>query len=352
MMIGEKLMTLKEIAEHLNISATTVSNVIHGKTKEVSPTTVKRVQDYLEEVHYAPNIMARNLAQNRSKIIGLVLKRSLYQNVNIFTDPFIAELIGGIEKSVREAGYFMMLYISDDMDEIIRYVSGWNVDGLILFTFSDEDTLRFHQQYTKPAVYIDTYIDEKTELSMDHRIVNVGLDDEAAIYDATRYLIECGHRRIGFLSLNYTGVDIERYAGFQRALKEAGIPITDQNLMQKFYSSDGSLRTYREIAKDAANFTAVVASSDSTAILLSNALEEAGYRVPEDISIIGFDDSTQCIFSRKPLTTIRQNIPMKGEVAVRTLIQMIHGHFPKEKNIILPTELIKRETVRIIPEEN
>ncbi len=339
-------MTIKEIAAHLDISTTTVSNVIHGKTKEVSPQTVKRVQEYLKEVHYSPNIMARNLAQNRSKIIGLVLKRSLYQNVNIFTDPFIAELIGGIEQSVRKAGYFLMLYISDDMDEIMRYVSGWNVDGLILFTFSDEDTLRFHREYTKPAVYIDTYIDEKTESSMNHRIVNVGLDDEAALYEATRYLIECGHTRIGFLSLNYTGVDMERYAGFQRALREAGIAIADQNLMQKFYSSDGSLGTFREIAKEAAKFTAVVTSSDSTAILLSNALEEIGYRVPEDISIIGFDDSTQCIFSRKPLTTIRQNIPMKGEVAVKTLIQMIRGYEPKERNIILPAELIKRQTVR------
>ena len=105
------MITIKEIAQNLNMSTTTVSNVIHGKTKEVSKETIEKVQQYLEEVHYVPNMTARNLAQNQSKIIGIVLKTSQDRYAHILCDPFVAEMMGGIEKAVREAGYYMMLYI-------------------------------------------------------------------------------------------------------------------------------------------------------------------------------------------------------------------------------------------------
>ena len=130
------MITIKEIASRLGLSTTTVSNVIHGKTKEVSAETIARVQKFLEEVEYVPNINARNLAQGQSKIIGVVLKTldfRLWYSDNILSDPFVAEMIGGIERAVREAGYYMMLYISDDIAEIIQHISIWNVDGLILF---------------------------------------------------------------------------------------------------------------------------------------------------------------------------------------------------------------------------
>ncbi len=118
------MITIKEIASRLGLSTTTVSNVIHGKTKEVSAETIARVQKFLEEVEYVPNINARNLAQGQSKIIGVVLKTldfRLWYSDNILSDPFVAEMIGGIERAVREAGYYMMLYISDDIAEIIQH---------------------------------------------------------------------------------------------------------------------------------------------------------------------------------------------------------------------------------------
>ena len=154
------MITIKEIASRLGLSTTTVSNVIHGKTKEVSAETIARVQKFLEEVEYVPNINARNLAQGQSKIIGVVLKTldfRLWYSDNILSDPFVAEMIGGIERAVREAGYYMMLYISDDIAEIIQHISIWNVDGLILFSMMDDDGNRVAAKYHKPIVCIDTY---------------------------------------------------------------------------------------------------------------------------------------------------------------------------------------------------
>ena len=153
------MITIKEIAKELNMSTTTVSNVIHGKTKEVSAETIDRVQRFLDEVEYVPNISARNLAQNQSKIIGVVLKTSEARYSNILTDPFVAEMLGGIEKTIRESGYYMMVYISEDINEIIKHVTSWNVDGLLLFWMLDDDAIKVYRKFRGPVCFIDTFVD-------------------------------------------------------------------------------------------------------------------------------------------------------------------------------------------------
>ena len=117
------MITIKEIAAQLNMSTTTVSNVIHGKDREVSEEKRAIVREFLDKVDYVPNINARNLAQNESKIIGVALKARADKYENLIMDPFVSELIGGIEETIRNAGYFMMLYISRDTEKIISFPS-------------------------------------------------------------------------------------------------------------------------------------------------------------------------------------------------------------------------------------
>ena len=155
------MITIKEIARQLHMSTTTVSNVIHGKTKEVSPDTIAKVQAFLDQVGYVPNISARNLAQNQSKIIGLVLKTQWDRYVDQMNDPFVTDMISGIERVIRQSGYFMMVYMSDDIAEIIHHVSTWNVDGLLLFCMMDDDSQCVSERYKNPIVCIDTYREEK-----------------------------------------------------------------------------------------------------------------------------------------------------------------------------------------------
>ena len=345
------MITIKEIAARLGLSTTTVSNVIHGKTREVSAETIERVQKFLEEVEYVPNINARNLAQGQSKIIGVVLKSlefRLWHSSNILSDPFVADMIGGIEKAVREAGYYMMLYymmlyISDDIAEIIQHISIWNVDGLILFCMMDDDGNRVAAKYHKPFVCIDTY----SSINSDD-FVNVGLDDEKDAYEAVKYLINNGHRKIGFVTDNRVGVDAQRFWGYRRALAESGIEYSDKNLFFLKPSGEFANRNIEKLCGKAKDYTALFCCSDIFAAVMMAALKERGFRIPEDISIMGFDDNLYSRICTPRLTTVHQDADEKGRVAAQTLVGMITGKGPASKKIRLETRLVIRDSVRKI----
>ncbi len=338
------MITIKEIAKQLQLSTTTVSNVIHGKTKEVSPDTIAKVQAFLDQVGYVPNISARNLAQNQSKIIGLVLKTQWERYIDLLNDPFVSEMISGIEKVIRQAGFFMMIYMSDDIAEIIHQVSTWNVDGLMLFWMLDDDGLRVRERYKNPIVCIDTYSEAAGK-----QYVNIGLDDEAGGYEATRYLIDCGHRKIGFLTENiHVGVDMMRFRGYRRALREAGIEYSDRNFFRLRSEKEEIDRSMERLCDRAGDYTAVLCASDLFAVIFMGHLYDRGIAVPEDISVVGFDDNLYGRLHRPALTTVHQDPAQKGILAARTLISMIRGNEPEERMIIMKPSLVIRDTVKKI----
>ena len=334
------MITIKEIAKQLNMSTTTVSNVIHGKTSEVSDDTKKKVQEFLDKVDYVPNISARNLAQNESKIIGLALKARADKYENLIMDPFVSELIGGVEETIRNAGYFMMLYISSDTTEIMRHVSTWNVDGLILFGMIGDDGIRVSEKYKKPIVCIDTYSIEGLK-----HFTNVGLDDEQGTYNITNYLIKQGHKKIAFLSDNMTGVDLARLNGYQKALADAGLKYKPDNFLKIRPKTEDIDESLEEICKRSKDFTAIVCVSDLYAVTLMAALEDRGISVPDDISIVGFDDNMLGKYHRPALTTVHQDIKLKGVTAADTLLKQLSGQ-KTPNQIQLPTKLIIRDTVK------
>ena len=334
------MITIKEIAKQLNMSTTTVSNVIHGKAGEVSGETRQKVEEFLKKVDYVPNINARNLAQNESKIIGLALKARADKYENLIMDPFVSELIGGVEETIRNAGYFMMLYISSDTTEIMRHVSTWNVDGLILFGMIGDDGIRVSEKYKKPIVCIDTYSIEGLK-----HFTNVGLDDEQGTYDITNYLISQGHKKIAFLSDNMTGVDLARLNGFKRALADAGIDYLPKYFLKIRPRSEDIEESLDEICKRSKDFSAIVCVSDLYAVTLMAALEDKGISVPDDISIVGFDDNMLGKYHRPALTTVHQDIKQKGVTAADTLLKQLSGQ-KTPNQIQLPTKLILRDTVK------
>jgi LacI family transcriptional regulator len=333
------MITIKEIAQKLNMSTTTVSNVIHGKEGEVSEEKRKIVQDFLDQVDYVPNINARNLAQNESKIIGVALKARADKYENLIMDPFVSELIGGIEETIRNAGYFMMIYISRDTEKIMRHVSTWNVDGLILFGMLDDDGIRVSTRYKKPIVCIDTYSIEGLK-----HFTNVGLDDEAGTYEMVKYIISCGHKKIAFMSDNTKGVDLARLTGYKRALEEAGIEFKEEDFLKIRPKSDEIDESLEEICRRSLDYTAIMCVSDLYAVTLMSALQDRGIRVPEGISIAGFDDNMLGSLYRPALTTVHQDVKKKGVVAAQTLLKQIKGE-ETDHQITLPTRLVIRDTV-------
>lgn len=335
------MITIKKMAELLGTSTTTVSNVIHGKTGEVSPAMVEKVQQLLLEYDYVPNINARNLARNKSGIIGLAMKACRDKYENFIKDPFAGELTGAVESCVRAGGYFTMLYISDDITEIISSVASWNVDGLILHGMQAEDGAKITEKIKKPMVFIDCYLEETVP-----DYVNVGSQDRKGCYDITRYLIGHGHERIAFLADNRFGVDFERLKGFQDALREAGILYTEEHFIMLQPNGDDLSKTLDDVYKKVGDFTAFVCASDYYAAHILNDLKDRGVNIPEDISIVGFDDNVYSQIVRPALTTVHQDVTEKGSLAVDKLFQMIQQEEIGERIIRLPVEIVERASVK------
>ncbi len=257
-------------------------------------------------------------------------------------DPFVSVLIGGVEETIRNAGYFMMLYISSDTDEIMRHVSTWNVDGLILFGMLDDDGIRVSEKYKKPIVCVDTYSIEGLK-----HFTNVGLDDEQGAYEITNYLISQGHRRIAFISDNAKGVDLARFTGYKQALKDAGIKFSDKDFLKIRPRSEEIEESLDQICKRATDYTAIVCVSDLYAVTLMGALNDRGISVPDDISIVGFDDNMLAQLHRPALTTVHQDVKLKGVTAADTLLKQLAGK-KTPNQIKLPAHLVIRNTFKNI----
>ncbi len=337
------MVTIKDMADKLGISSTTVSNVIHGKTTEVSQKTVARVEKLLEEYDYIPNINARILTQNYSKIIGVAIKSRKDKYENILADPFFSVLVGAIEREIRTQGYFMMVYTSDDIGEILRNVITWNVDGLILVGMLHDDFVRIKSRYKKPMVLVDSYAPRDIM-----NYVNIGLQDEKGSYDMTSYLLGQGHREIAFLADNMEGVDYVRYIGHQKALADYGLKAKEKDLLiirPGMLERTSSLEELYEMSK---SYTAFMCCSDYYAALLMQYFQDKGMKIPQDLSVTGFDDTILAKLVRPALTTVRQDVERKGQLVVEQLVNMVHEINPQEWDVKLPVELVIRDSVQAI----
>lgn len=337
------MITIKNMADMLGISTTTVSNVIHGKTSEVSQKTVERVQRLLEEYDYVPNSSAISLTQNRSKIIGVALKSRKDKYENIIADPFHSELIGSIEAEIRQQGYFMMIYTSENIDEVIRNVLTWNVDGLLLVGMLHDDFIRIRSRYKKPIVLIDSYTPKDIM-----NYVNIGLEDEKGAYEMTRYLLEQGHRRIAFLADNMEGVDYIRYKGHKRALKDYGCSAREEDMLiirPGMLERESSMEEIYDRSRD---YTAFMCCSDYYAVIIMDYLMDRGVRIPEDLSITGFDDILLSRIVRPRLTTVRQDVTRKGRFSVEYLLDLVQDKELPQQDVRLPVELVIRESVKVL----
>lgn len=337
------MITIKEISNILGVSTTTVSNVINGKTKEVSKQTIDKVENLIKKYDYVPNINAKNLATNNSNIIGVCINFMNSRYENIINDPFVSELLGAIEKKIRYNGYFMMLYIADDISEILKCVTTWNVDGLVFLGINNSDLRKIKQKYKKPVVYIDSYFYDEVR-----DFVNIGLNDTEGAYNMTKYLIECGHRKIAFFSDNLEGLTYQRFIGYKKALLEYKIDFNAEDAIIIKRQSGNQTEMLNTVYKLSEKYTALFCTSDYYAVNIINYMIDMGKSIPDDISIAGFDNTLYSKISRPALTTVHQDIYAKGELSVEYLIRMIQGEDIKEKLLILPTKLIIRDTVKIL----
>lgn len=335
------MVTIKEIAAEAGVSVMTVSNVINNKTSKVSAKTAERVREIIEKHHYEPNMAARSLISKASRIIVLLLPLWHETADSLLLDPYIGQMAGMIETFLREKGYYVMLCSFKEADQALALMRTWQADGAILM-MPHEDTItrRLVKRSSAPLVVIDRKYED---LPM-HAVC---LDDRKGGYISTKYLLEMGHREIGFAgpTINQSSVIRDRYLGYCDALTEYEIVPDPAWVFDAYFHQEGGEIIGGQLADMAHRPTAIVCTEDLIACGIIKAYQGRGMRVPEDISVVGFDDTLPSRLISPAVTTVRQDVLSKALQAVNMLMEVIEHPENKEHYEMLNVSLVERDSV-------
>ena len=335
-------MTIKEIAEALHVSTATVSNVIHGHLEKMSPETAQMVREKLEEYQYIPNMGARMLAKGASRIIGVITNYPNREEKYALQDPFVSEMIGGLENAIRSRGYYMMLRAAQNAPEIHQIAQTWNADGLIVMGLQANQCHELREATNKRLIFIDCYFDPGETFN------NIGLDDQGGMYKMTKHLIRKGHTEITFVGdqPELWGVDAQRLKGHKAALAEAGIAWDESRYFCISKDRKRRAEDFEKLAERIGRDTAFMFISDYYAVEAMNYLADHGYRIPDDISVTGFDGNILSHIVRPRLTTVHQDVAKKAEMAVKKIDELLMGTAKEPVDVRLGTRIIWGRSVK------
>lgn len=335
-------MSITEIAKMANVSKMTVSNVINKRYSKVSKATREKVERIIQETNYTPNLFARNLKSNSSKIILLAIPQTIDNDPNkdtAFDNPFYGELINSVETNLRKAGYYLMFRFVNDDEILSNLVVNWNIDGVIILGAIKKEIRTIFRDIDVPVVFIDTYAD----IDDSDTIIT---EDLLGAQMATQYLIQSGHQKIGIVtsSTKEVGVASKRFDGYRKALKDANIPFHKERVLESFPSYESGILVGHELAQRESEFDAVFVYSDLMAIGVIKGLKDKGIRIPRDIAVIGFDGLYIGELCEPKLTTIKQNVTDKGKMAVDLMTRKLSGESTKIERLVLPVTFVKKES--------
>jgi LacI family transcriptional regulator len=334
-----KGVSLEDIARLSGVSRSTVSRVINNQPY-VSEKSRERVLRTISEHNYQPNLAARALASQRSKVIGVLIPHDV---ADLFTDPFFPTLLKGITTASNKLGYGVTLWLATaSADHGGVYLSAFNeslVDGIVIASATfDGAFMEWLADFKKPVVFVGAAPHSTRNVSF----VDVDNRNGAAI--ATRHLLDRGCRRIGMIEGRSEQIaNIQRREGYVQALESAGISVDPAWVIPNGnYTESGGYACMKQLLTQ--DVDGVFAANDLMALGAIRAIREAGLRVPQDIAVIGFDGVPFSALSSPSLSTISQPIGMLGEEATRTLIYLLENDVPQALYKILPVELVVRES--------
>lgn len=335
--------TIKDIANLVGVSPTTVTNVIRGNQGRVSPEMIKRIQQAMQDLHYIPNLSARALVSQSSHIIGVINHLVPRESGGFFQDPFHGAMLSGVEEELRTRGYYMMIRSIDSAQDLLSLLSNWNLDGLILPGIFPSEFFNKLLNQSTPFLLMDSYVSDK--------VPQVRLEDRRGGYLAAKHLLENNHRRILFCGppIHEHGVLRERYEGFCEAMAEYGLTPDPRDVYGLEIGIQESTALGRELAKRT-DYTAIFATADILAAGIISGLHEAGRSVPGDVSIVGFDDLNIARLTSPQLTTIHQDATLRGIKAADMLIRHIEHDAGAQNRIVMPVKLVERQSVRKLPD--
>ncbi|MBL0389357.1 LacI family DNA-binding transcriptional regulator [Tumebacillus sp. ITR2] len=331
--------TIKDVAARAGVSPSTVSRVISNHPR-ISEKTKREVRLAMEELGYHPNMMARSLAKKSSEAIGVLIPSTTEE---FFMNPFFPEVLRGITDVAKREGYDLLLSTSDsgkeDVRSLTRMIHGKRVDGVLLLSSRMHDPLmQVLQENPFPVSMIG-----RPEIPLP--IAWVNNDNVDACYRATRHLIELGHQRIGFLGGDEKFVvTSDRLQGYNQALDEAGIPADRRLMFASSFMEQGGYHGMTRLLALPDRPTAVVASDDLFAFGAMRAAGELGYRIPEDIAVVGFNNVRLTEMSNPSLTSVDVHIYELGVTAANLLIEQMRSGEMSERHVIVPTQLVVRHS--------
>lgn len=325
-----KRVRICDIAEELGLSTATVSNVLHGKTGKVSDETVKRVQALLEERQYIPSMAGILLAQNSSRIIGVVINDHEKYEGHTLEDVFIAASLNHLSTEIEKNGQFMMVKKTSDVEDIIRFASMWNLDGFVLIGFCNQDYMYLRSHMRIPFVVYDGYMGEA------RGIFNITIDNYDGGRQVGQYFRSCGHERALCISDNEICVDKDRYEGFRD-----GFGAEHADFMLIPMQKKERWAFYEAHLKELSSYSAIFAVSDYYAIDLMRFLGEHGIAVPDEIAVAGFDDIPMCELVSPTLTSVRQDVALRAKIAMEKLGELRENK-EIETTVMLQVKLIER----------
>jgi len=328
--------TIKDVAAQAGVSIQTVSRVINNRP-DVSPETRQHIQATIDKLGYQPFANARGLASKRTYTLGLITAD--------FSDFWFSQVATGAEKEAQEHGYYFMLgnsnYAPEDESKVLRLFTERHVEGVLFVRANYEkenDHLTRLQAYGIPIVTVG-YLWPETGLAM------VDVDNVSGGRKATEYLIGLGHRRIAMIAGPNKWKSVhDRTAGYLQALQNAGIPADQELMCEGTWLHRSGYENTKALLARKKPFSAIFAQNDRIARGATHALNQAGLRVPEDVSIIGYDDIPEAEFADPPLTTIKQPMAEVGKAATRFLIQMIEDAAITPKQVLFDTTLVIRSS--------
>lgn len=341
-MVGKRA-TIRDIAKAAGVSVASVSNVLNGIDK-VSEETRERIVQAMADLDYHPNLVARSLTTKKFGMLGLLLpitdEGPASTSLLLRDNPFYGELLSGVEYQASVLGYDVVIKGIRSGESCRDWVLKRNLDGAIFLGNFSSVISRELQDLGRRLVLVDCY-----DSGAQHHS-SIGIDDENGGYLAARHLLENGHRKIALAASNVTldGPIRRRCLGYRRALAEYGVAATDSLILLDDLSFDGGYRVGRRLL-ERREITAVFAVGDVMAFGILKALHEAGRRVPEELSIVGFDNTKGCEYSQPALTSVDQPVYDRGRLAVEALVAAIQGEHPVLTHEIQPVSLKIRNSV-------
>ena len=331
--------TIYDIARYLRVTPATVSYALNNVSK-VSEETRRRVLAAAKELGYSRDYSATSLSTGKTHLMVLFLP---FEDISraFLENPFYGEFIGGFEKQIKRFDYDLLIQPMLNEKDLLPWLRGRGVDAIAVIGSFPKHYRHAFKTIGKPVVLVDVFDNYCEEYN------NVRTSDEEGCYEATKYLIDKGHTRIAFVSgdVNTSFIDKRRFQGYKAALEENNIPYSERIVYVSDVSFNGGIEVSQILMKEN-KVTGIVCAADSLAIGIMNGYRTAGKSVPEDISVIGFDDIQSAKLVYPGLTTIRQDIAEKGRLAAKLLIDDLKNKDNNNKLITLEPELIERNSVK------